>query len=274
MRVLIAFASLSGNTRDVARMVRARCLARGHAVTLIETDVQGLAAAGDDPRHDLYLLGAWSDNGGRTPPEMKRFIAALVEAVGKPERVAVFGTGETQWGEEYWCGAVRRMAAFFDTGYPRLEIEQMPHGERDALKIERWTDHVLAIAANGPDNNPDTDKAPTMQTLHAASAEDYHAAIAAHPRLLVDYFKDDCPGCRMLDMSLQKFAATSDAEGTVLLKVKLETVGEDFFRGLGLRQTPTLSLFADGAEAARLAGFQSPAQIAGAVRAHFALAPA
>lgn len=143
MRILIAFASLSGNTRDLARMVRTRCEARGHAVTWIETDIQGLAAAGPDPRHDLYLLGSWSDNAGRTPPEMKRFIAELVAAVGKPGPVAVFGTGETQWGDEYYCGAVRRMAAFFGSRHPRLEIEQMPHGERDALKVQRWTDRIL-----------------------------------------------------------------------------------------------------------------------------------
>ena len=109
-----------------------------------------------------------------------------------------------------------------------------------------------------------------MQTLHTSSPDDYHAALAAHPRLLVDYHKEDCPGCRMLEMSLQKFAAEPAAEGVALLKVKMETVGEDFFRGLALRQTPTLSLFADRNEAARLAGFQTPAQIQQAVGAHFA----
>lgn len=167
MRILIAYTSLSGNTRDVARLVQARCEALGHAVTWIETDIHGLAAAGDDPHHDLYLLGAWSDNGGRTPPEMKRFIAELVEAVGKPPQLAVFGTGETQWGEAYYCGAVRRMAAFFATGYPRLEIEQMPHGQRDTLKIERWTDHVLAIAGDPATlHHTPTDKA----TPHADPA--------------------------------------------------------------------------------------------------------
>ena len=154
MRILLAFTSLSGNTRDLARTVRARCEERGHAVSWIDTDVQGLAAAGPDPRHDLYLLGAWSDNAGRTPPEMKRFIAELVDAVGKPERLAVFGTGETQWGEEYYCGAVRRMAAFFDTRYPRLEIEQMPHGERDATKVRRWTDHILNCTETLVDADP------------------------------------------------------------------------------------------------------------------------
>lgn len=113
-----------------------------------------------------------------------------------------------------------------------------------------------------------------MQTLHATTPDDYAAALAAHPRLLVDYYKDDCPGCKMLDMSLAKFAASEDAAGIALLKVKLEVIGEDFFRTLGLRQTPTLALFKDGAEAARLAGFQSPPQIAQAVGLHLAAADA
>ncbi|HIY70668.1 MAG TPA: thioredoxin family protein [Candidatus Luteimonas excrementigallinarum] len=113
-----------------------------------------------------------------------------------------------------------------------------------------------------------------MQTLHAASADDYRATLAAHPQLLVVYSKEQCPGCRMLERSLQQFAATADAEGLALLGVKLEVVGEDFFRSLGLRQTPTLSLFCEGTEIARLPGFQSPGQITQAVRAHFDQVPA
>ena len=67
-------------------------------------------------------------------------------------------------------------------------------------------------------------------------------------------------------MSLQRFACEEAAAGVVLLKVELETVGQDYFRALGLRQTPTLSLFRDGAEAARLPGFQAPGQIQRAVQ--------
>ena len=55
-----------------------------------------------------------------------------------------------------------------------------------------------------------------MQTLHASSPDDYASAVAAHPRLLVDFYKDNCPGCTMLDMSLRKFAAEPDAQGVVL----------------------------------------------------------
>ena len=105
-----------------------------------------------------------------------------------------------------------------------------------------------------------------MQTITATSPDDYTAALAAHPRLLVDFNKDNCPGCRMLDMSLDKFAVSEAAAGVTLLKVKMEDIGEAFFRDLGLRQTPTLALFKDGAEVARLPGFQSPAQVEAAVR--------
>ena len=107
-----------------------------------------------------------------------------------------------------------------------------------------------------------------MQTLHASSPDDYAAALSTHPRLLVDFYKDNCPGCTMLGLSLEKFAAAPEAAGLVLLKVRLEQVGEEFFRGLGLRQTPTLAVFREGAEVARLPGFQSPAQVAQVVGAH------
>lgn len=112
-----------------------------------------------------------------------------------------------------------------------------------------------------------------MQTLTATSPDAYAQALATHPRLLVDFNKDDCPACRMLEASLARFAATEEAAGLALLKVKLEDVGEAFFRGLGLRQTPTLALFRDGSEVARLPGFQSPAQVEQAVRSGFGKDP-
>lgn len=104
-----------------------------------------------------------------------------------------------------------------------------------------------------------------MLTLHADTPEQYHAALLAHPLLLVDFYKDNCPGCRMLEMSLASVAASLQAGGAVLLKVRLEAVGEAFFREWGLRQTPTLSVVRDGCEVERLAGFQSPVRISQAL---------
>ncbi|MFT4196654.1 MAG: flavodoxin [Pseudoxanthomonas sp.] len=159
MNILLAFASLSGNTREVARAISARCEAGGHCVDLIEAGMRALADAPlPAAAYDLFLLGSWSDNGGRTPAEMKHLIAELVEAHdGKPAHAAVFGTGETQWGAEYFCGAVHRIAHFFDSRYPKLCIEQMPHGERDAQAIAAWTERVLAQRLNGNDGQNHAD---------------------------------------------------------------------------------------------------------------------
>jgi len=106
-----------------------------------------------------------------------------------------------------------------------------------------------------------------MLTLQALSADHYYATLREHPTVLVDYYKDQCPGCRMLDMAIASVAATPAGVDVVLLKVRLETLGEGFFRDLGLRQTPSLSVVRAGREIRRLAGYQSPAAIAAALAA-------
>ena len=104
-----------------------------------------------------------------------------------------------------------------------------------------------------------------MLTIDVESPEAFRQALADHPRLLVDFHKSQCPGCRMLELSLQRVAAGDSAAGITLLRVQMEVVGEAFFRELGLRQTPTLALFSDGFECGRLVGFQSPQQIEAAI---------
>lgn len=100
-----------------------------------------------------------------------------------------------------------------------------------------------------------------MNRIEITTIEAFHEALAAHEYVLVDFYKDDCPGCKMLEMSLARFAATSAAAGITLLKVKLENVGEAFFHEQKLRQTPTLIMYRAGEEQGRQPGFAQPAQI-------------
>lgn len=144
LRILIVVASLSGNTRELGRMIAGHCRTAGHAVHWQEADSLDPSATLAADQADLVLLGSWTDNAGRTPSEMKAWIAAAAERGQRPAQVAVFGTGETQWGLEYYCGAVQRLIRYFASTYPPLQIEQMPHGERHAAAIAEWTAAILA----------------------------------------------------------------------------------------------------------------------------------
>lgn len=106
-----------------------------------------------------------------------------------------------------------------------------------------------------------------MNKIEATSADALAQLLNEHPRALVDFYKDNCPGCKMLDLSLGKFESTAAAQDMTLIKVKLETVGEALFLQYGLRQTPSLLHFADGTEVGRLSGFVPPAQIEALVSA-------
>ncbi len=204
---------------------------------------------------DLVLLGCWTDNAGRTPAEMKAWVAGIAERGERPRQLAVFGTGETQWGQEYYCGAVHRLIGYFRSDYPPLEIEQM-----------RAASVTPQPSTPGP--------------IRSWPSEQHRCRSSTPPRLSSSsscwpstrgaggFHKDQCPGCRMLEMSLHRVANSVAGQGTTLLRVQLEVLGEAFFRSWDCGRTPTLSLFRDGNERTRLAGFQSPQQIEAAIALH------
>ncbi|EMG28672.1 flavodoxin [Listeria fleischmannii] len=137
MRILLAYDSLSGNTKMVADEITDELQALGHEVTAFRVSEGANYPLNES--YDLYILGAWTVDYGRTPPDMKDFIFEL----GKPSHVALFGTGETQWGVEHFCGAVDRMQKYFSSTYPTLKIEQMPHTEKDRQEIKEYVQQVL-----------------------------------------------------------------------------------------------------------------------------------
>ena len=46
-----------------------------------------------------------------------------------------------------------------------------------------------------------------MNTLHPDTIEAFHEALAQNPAAMADFYKDNCPGCKMLDASLAKLTA-------------------------------------------------------------------
>jgi predicted ribonucleotide reductase-associated flavodoxin len=149
MRILLAYDSLSGNTREASRLVHGQLAASGHDVAEI-----CVSTTADHPtvlamKYDLHLLGTWTGGLGRTPAGMKSFVARLsrLPSEFQPKNIALFGTGETQWGMQWFCGALDRLAAYYKTEYPLLKLEQMPSGDSSRRQIAAWVAAVLARRA-------------------------------------------------------------------------------------------------------------------------------
>src|SRR5690625_274045 len=99
MRCLIAYLSYSGNTEEVAELIQEEAERRGAVVDMHEIGIDRVTGSLDV--YDTIFVGTFTWDLGRTPEEMKEFV---LEVGYKPENVAVFGTGDTQFGgDDLFC---------------------------------------------------------------------------------------------------------------------------------------------------------------------------
>lgn len=140
MNALIAYLSYSGNTKEVAEIIEEQLRAEG-----LQLDMHriGIDPPVDAQHYDFIFLGSFTWDMGSTPDEVKDFV---LEVGYKPENVAVFGTGETQFGgDELFCLAVDKLATFYHSKWPGLKIEQSPRGSQEK-KVKDWVEGVLHYA--------------------------------------------------------------------------------------------------------------------------------
>lgn len=141
MKCLIAYLSYSGNTKEIAEKIRKEVIKHDFHVDMheigIDKRVEKIEA------YDYIFLGTFTWDEGRTPDEIKDFI---LEIGYKPDNVAVFGSGDTQFGgDDLFCRAVDHLVTFFESKWEGLKIEQSPRGTQEKL-ITKWVERVLAHA--------------------------------------------------------------------------------------------------------------------------------
>lgn len=137
LKALIAYLSYSGNTEEVAELIRSGLRKDGADVEMHEI---GIDPPIDAARYHYIFLGTFTWERGSTPDEVKDFV---LEVGYKPDNVAVFGTGDTQFGgDDLFCLAVKKLAAFYDSKWPGLMIEQSPRGEQEH-DVKRWLEGVF-----------------------------------------------------------------------------------------------------------------------------------
>lgn len=140
-KILLAYDSLSGNTKSVADIIFNNLIKSGvckNNITYIHTSLKNYFSMDLNSNYDLIILGTWTSGRGKVPPSMKNFFKLLIDKeIINSNNSAFFGTGESQFGEEYYCKACINMANFVKCDYPCLLIEQHPHGD-DIKKINDW----------------------------------------------------------------------------------------------------------------------------------------
>ncbi|MFC4560059.1 flavodoxin [Virgibacillus kekensis] len=137
MRSVIAYLSYSGNTKEVAEMIETRLRADGMAVDMHRI---GIDSPIDGGLYDIVFIGTFTWDMGSTPDEVKDFV---IELGYKPDHVAVFGTGDTQFGgDKLFCRAVSKLEKFYESKWKSLKIEQSPRGSQEQL-VETWLEGVL-----------------------------------------------------------------------------------------------------------------------------------
>lgn len=134
---LIAYASWSGNTAEVAEMIEEMLIKQGVLVTSFRIGGDVLP---DPNQYDAMIIGSFTWGKGETPAEVKDFVADIGY---KPPVVYVFGTGDTQFGgDDLFCNAAVKLARFYNSAIQPLRIEQSPRGKQEA-EVINWTKGVL-----------------------------------------------------------------------------------------------------------------------------------
>jgi len=142
LRALIAYLTYSGNTEEVAEIVGLELEKYDVSITWHRI---GFDKVPNMDTFDVIFLGTFTWDYGETPEEVKDFV---LDVGYKPKNMAIFGTGDTQFGpESQYCLAVDKLAKFYHSPWPGLKIEQSPRGAQEK-DVKNWVKGVMQHATN------------------------------------------------------------------------------------------------------------------------------
>lgn len=140
MKAIICYLSYSGNTEEVAELLKVQLEASNANIDMYSI---GYGIIPNLIEYDLIFLGTFTWDQGSTPEEMKDFAKEVGDKLGN---VYIFGTGDTQFGgDDLFCKAVDKLVRFYNSSYPGLKIEQSPRGSQEKL-VSKWLEGVLEHA--------------------------------------------------------------------------------------------------------------------------------
>lgn len=137
LKAIVSYFTFSGNTEEVAELIRDSLESQGIEVDLYEI---GYGIVPNLDSYDLRFLGTFTWEYGETPDDVKDFV---LDVGYKPDNMFIFGSGDTQFGgEKLFCKAAEKLATFYNSPIDPLKIEQSPRGSQEVL-VKEWTNRIL-----------------------------------------------------------------------------------------------------------------------------------
>ncbi|CAM4243197.1 flavodoxin [Bacillus manliponensis] len=142
-KILIAYASMSGNTESIVDLVKASLEVFDHEIEVKEIENMEVDELLD---YDGILLGSYTWGEGELPFEAEDFHDELENVDLSGKKAAVFGSGDTAY--ELFCEAVpilekRLTECGAELVVEGLKIELAPEEDED---IERCSNFAIAFA--------------------------------------------------------------------------------------------------------------------------------
>lgn len=142
-KVIVVYASLTGNTEEMAEAIAAGAKEAGLEVTVKEAYD---AKAGDLQDYDGIILGAYTWGDGELPDEFLDFYEDMDELNLSGKKAAVFGSGDTSYPD--YCGAVDLIEKKLKALGAEIVTESLKF-EYNASDEEKEQGKAIAVAMAG-----------------------------------------------------------------------------------------------------------------------------
>lgn len=152
MNISIVYTSQTGNTKDVAYILRDCFEQQGHQVYLVNVKYEQINEQAIE-KSDLVLFGAYTWGNGELPIDMRNILRYILKEknISLPA-TAVFGTGEMMW--TYYCRAVDEIAyhlSKYTNVLGTLKIEQSPVGLQEE-KVKKFANYLMEARISHEDS--------------------------------------------------------------------------------------------------------------------------
>lgn len=148
-RTLITFVSMSGNTEDIATILKETLEGEGQNVSYVFMDEISIE---DIKNYDNILIGSYTWGDGDLPYEAEDFYDELEKGTLQGQKIGCFGSGDRDYPQ--YCEAVnlfaeRALEAGGDVFSEKLKIELYPETDEQILECQTFARNFLKWVEKG-----------------------------------------------------------------------------------------------------------------------------